>query len=241
MIHSGAFPDGRLPTEPAIALRLNASRGTVRRALAQLEHEGLIFRKHGSGTYINQAVLRIATRIDEVWDFAEMIRLAGYEPGVEHIETRLELASPLYQTKLNLNATAEVIAVANLFLASGRPVIYCLDVIPGHLVRQAYAPEELHGPIYTFLNRRCQQQVKYNVMDVQAVNAEAHISAFLKCRPGAALHYFDEVGYNPDNQPVLYSQEYYIPDVFCFQAVRRMMPAQPERPLPDYDPVPAGS
>ena len=225
MIHAGDFPDGRLPAEPAIALELQASRGTLRRALAQLEHEGLIFRKHGSGTYINQRVLRIATRMDEVWDFSEMIRLAGYEPGVQHIETRLEHPSPLYQSKLNIEASAEVIAVANLFLADQRPVIYCLDVVPGQLVRQAYAPEELHGPIYAFLKRRCHQQVSYNIAEVHAINADEGIAGFLKCRPGAALHYFDETGYNPAHQPILYSQEYYIPELFCFQTVRRMMPA----------------
>jgi GntR family transcriptional regulator len=230
MIHAGQFPLGRLPNEPTLAMDLKVSRGTIRRALAQLEHEGLIIRKHGSGTYINPVVLHITTRLDEVWDFAEMIRLARYEPGVQHIETRLEIASTLYQSKLNLDAAAEVIAVANLFLADRRPVIYCLDVIPGHLVRQAYAPEELHGPIYAFLYRRCHQQVSYNIAEVHPVNADASIAHLLKCRPGEALHYFDETGYNSQHQPVLYSQEYYLPDVFCFQVVRRMMPVQLDLP-----------
>jgi GntR family transcriptional regulator len=223
MIRSGAFPDDRLPTEPVLAKDLSASRGTVRRALAQLEHEGLIIRKHGSGTYINPAVLTINTRMDEVWDFSEMIRLAGYEPGVQHIETRLEPASPEYGDKLNLDAAAEVIAVANLFLADRRPVIYCLDVIPGHLVRQAYAPEELYGPVYTFLYRRCHQQVSYNIAEVCAVNADEILSGLLKCPLGTALHDFEEIGYNAENEPIIFSQEYYLPDVFCFQAVRRMM------------------
>ena len=226
MIHAGAFPDGRLPSEPALASELKVSRGTMRRAIEKLEHEGLIIRKHGSGTYINPVVLHISTRLDEVWDFTEMIRLAGFEPAVRHLETRLESASPLYQAKLNLDATAEVITVANLFLAGGRPVIYCTDIIPGHLVRQAYAPEELHGPIYTFLSKRCQQQVSYNIAEVHAVNAEPLVASALNCQPGAALHYFDETGYNALHQPVLYSQEYYIPDFFRFNTVRRMMAAQ---------------
>jgi GntR family transcriptional regulator len=223
LIYAGAFTEGRLPTEPAIAREFHASRGTVRRALAQLEHEGLLIRKHGSGTYINQAVQQISTRMDEVWDFSEMIRLAGYAPGVQHIATRLEPATPAVQSQLNLEATAEVIAVANLFLADSRPVIYCLDVIPGRLVRQAYAPEELHGPIYEFLRRRCGQQVSYNITAVQAVNAGAPIAGHLGCSPGAALHYFEEVGYNAEHEPILYSQEYYVPDAFAFKIVRRLM------------------
>jgi DNA-binding GntR family transcriptional regulator len=78
MIHAGVFPDGRLPTEPEIAGELKVSRGTLRRALAQLEHEG-VFRKHGSGTYISR-VLRITTAWMKCGIF-EMIHLSGYERG----------------------------------------------------------------------------------------------------------------------------------------------------------------
>lgn len=235
LIHSGSFPDGKLPTEPVLAKDLNASRGTVRRALAQLEHEGLIIRKHGSGTYVNQTIRTIDTRMDEVWDFAEMIRLAGYEPGVRHIETRLDVASPEFREKLNLDATMEVILVANLFLADRHPVIYCLDVIPGQLVRQAYAPEELHGPVYTFMYRRCQQQVSYNIAEICAVNADEKLAGLLECSPGTALHYFKETGYNAENEAIIYSQEYYLPDVFSFQSVRRMMSFPEKTSLPATD------
>lgn len=42
---------GRLPTERELSERLGAGRGAIRRALEVLEAEGLIWRKHGSGTY----------------------------------------------------------------------------------------------------------------------------------------------------------------------------------------------
>ncbi|MDO5620339.1 MAG: FadR/GntR family transcriptional regulator [Paracoccus sp. (in: a-proteobacteria)] len=43
---------GRLPTERELAERLGKGRRAIRRALEVLEAEGLIWRKHGSGTYI---------------------------------------------------------------------------------------------------------------------------------------------------------------------------------------------
>lgn len=43
---------GRLPTERELAERLDMGRRDIRRALEVLEAEGLIWRKHGSGTYI---------------------------------------------------------------------------------------------------------------------------------------------------------------------------------------------
>jgi GntR family transcriptional regulator len=229
LVQANAFPAGRLPSEPELAEQLGCARGTARRALAQLELEGLLIRRHGSGTYVNTAVQRIASRLEEVWDFAEMIRLAGHTPGVQHLETRLQLATEQEQARLGLPPGSEVIAVTNLFLADGRPVIHCLDVLPGALVRQAYAPEELHGPVYAFLQRRCQQSVSYNIAELCPVNARPALARVLGVRPGKALFYFEEVGYNPQHQAVLFSQEYYLPEIFNFQVVRRMMSASTER------------
>lgn len=46
--------DGRLPTERQLAAELGAGRRAVRRALTQLETEGLIWRKQGKGTFAGQ-------------------------------------------------------------------------------------------------------------------------------------------------------------------------------------------
>ncbi|MEL6206176.1 MAG: FCD domain-containing protein [Pseudomonadota bacterium] len=46
--------DGRLPTEREIAAELGCGRRAVRRALDQLEQEGLIWRRQGKGTFAGQ-------------------------------------------------------------------------------------------------------------------------------------------------------------------------------------------
>ncbi|WP_340107332.1 FadR/GntR family transcriptional regulator [Pikeienuella sp. HZG-20] len=46
--------DGRLPTERELVGRLGASRRAVRRAIAALESEGLVWRRQGKGTFAGQ-------------------------------------------------------------------------------------------------------------------------------------------------------------------------------------------
>ena len=46
---------GRLPAERALSERFSASRAAIRDVLAMLENEGLIERRHGSGTYATGA------------------------------------------------------------------------------------------------------------------------------------------------------------------------------------------
>lgn len=53
-IHAGVLPDGeRLPPERIMAQKLGIAVGTLRKALAILAEQGLLFRVQGSGNYIN--------------------------------------------------------------------------------------------------------------------------------------------------------------------------------------------
>jgi DNA-binding LacI/PurR family transcriptional regulator len=55
MLSSGVYSEGhKLPSENDLVERFGASRPTVRRALAQLETEGLVEKKMGSGTVVSQ-------------------------------------------------------------------------------------------------------------------------------------------------------------------------------------------
>lgn len=214
--------EGRLPSEPELTRLLGVSRATLRQALSQLESERIITRRHGVGTFVNRRVLNIGTRLDQVWDFQEMIQMAGYEPGVRHESLSLEPATDVLRATFALPAGEEVLTTTNLFLADDVPVIYCVDVIPARLVRMAYRDEELHGPVYRFLEERCHQRVDYNITQLLAIGAPELIAAHLQCKVGAPLHYFEEVGFNAFDEPIIYSEEYYAPSFFEFKIVRKL-------------------
>jgi len=47
------LPDRPMPSENALCERFGISRPTIRLVLAQLEHQGLIYRHHGKGTFVH--------------------------------------------------------------------------------------------------------------------------------------------------------------------------------------------
>jgi GntR family transcriptional regulator len=222
LINAHRVKDGRLPSEPELAQQLGVSRGTVRQALSELEREGLIQRRHGVGTFINERVLNVGSRLEEVWDFEEMITLSGYKSGVRHVSLSLEPAGDALAEKLSLECGEEVLVTANVFLADGVPVIYCVDILPAKLVESAYRQEELYGPVYTFLEKRCNQVVDYNITQIRPVVADEKLSILLECKVGDPLHFFEEVGFNREDLPIIYSEEYYCPEYFSFNIVRKM-------------------
>ena len=64
-ILSGEFrPKERLPAERTLAARWKVSRATVREAIAELAARGLLVRRQGDGTYLNDAEQRLGV---EVW------------------------------------------------------------------------------------------------------------------------------------------------------------------------------
>ncbi|MGB2965004.1 MAG: GntR family transcriptional regulator [Anaerolineales bacterium] len=222
-IKKDTFSGYRLPSEPELALKFDVSRNTIRQALTSLEAEGIINRKHGAGTFISQHVINIGNRLDEVWDFEEMIKNSGFSPSIQHVELSLIAPSELVTNKLSLSKGDEVLRTANIFLADEMPVIYCVDYIPARIIRSAYEENELYGPVYEFLKKRCHQLVEQNITEILSVISDNELSEFLSCAPGSPIHYFRELALNENDEPIMYSDEYYCPEHFSFYIVRKMI------------------
>lgn len=57
-------PGGRLPTERDLVMQFSAPRSAVRRALGQLEDEGLLIRQVGRGTFLSESATSGTVAID---------------------------------------------------------------------------------------------------------------------------------------------------------------------------------
>lgn len=57
-IFAGQFPDMRLPDERSLSETYQVSRSSIKRALTRMEHAGIIFKKRGSGTFINPLYIK---------------------------------------------------------------------------------------------------------------------------------------------------------------------------------------
>ena len=69
----------KLPSENALASRLEVSRETVRSALARLENEGLIVKVKGSGTFINKETAFMADMVKDFGGLKIGLILQGHD------------------------------------------------------------------------------------------------------------------------------------------------------------------
>ena len=98
---------GQLPPEKELAIRFSVNRHTVRRAIAELEAEGLVRTEHGRGTFILDGFINY--RLGKRTRFSENIRRLNMEPSREVLGIITEPAPSDVAKALGLKSGSPVI------------------------------------------------------------------------------------------------------------------------------------
>lgn len=128
-ISAGVYTKGqRIPTENELAQTFSVSRITVRKALKELEQEGLLVRRQGKGTFVADHSLR--RDILHNSSFTEICRSAGLTPGARTIKSVIEDATPSDVAELGIAPDSKVIALERIRYADGIPVAIEFSRLP---------------------------------------------------------------------------------------------------------------
>jgi len=212
---------GRIPGEVELANQFGVSRGTVRQALSMLEREGAILRRQGDGTYANHYVLRIAARVENAYEFMELIRETGFDAELEVVGIEWAEATEDEADRLKVEAGDLLLVVSKVFCADGSPAIYCVDKLPTSLILESYEADELANPIFDFMERRCHIRVDYMLSQIVPRVAVAEIAERLELEPGTPGLEFVETSYSDANEPVLVSNIFYSDSLIRFAVFRK--------------------
>lgn len=213
----------RLPPESVLAESFGISRTQLRDILSLLEREGIITRRHGVGTIINRHVLDARTRMDLEVEFLDMIRMNGYRADVAFVRIFEDEADETVAARLNIAEGAPVLRIVRLCTADDRPAIYCEDLIDKRLARGEYTIQDLKLPIFHFLKDFCDVDPYMDLADIRPVVADEGLSGIFQVPPGAPLLNIDEVDYDINGKPVLFSKEYFADGIFRHTVMRKKL------------------
>lgn len=143
-------PHDKMPSERILAEHFGVTRTTVRHALNQLEHDGLIYRQHGSGTFVAEP--RIIKALD-LTSFSIDMASRGLTPGSKVLETAVVEASSAVAFALAVPPGAAVVHLTRLRTADARPM--CLEdlYLPAELVPDLLE-QDLSQSLYALLENR---------------------------------------------------------------------------------------
>jgi GntR family transcriptional regulator len=141
-------PSARLPGERDLAEEWQVSRMTLRAAVDELVAEGLLERRHGSGTYV---VLRPVLRMLGLTSFTQDMLERGLTPSSRIREFRIDEADQALAERLQVKAGAPIHFISRLRCGSGEPM-----AIENVRLPVALAPDltrsDLEGSLYQVLS-----------------------------------------------------------------------------------------
>jgi GntR family transcriptional regulator len=221
-ILSGKFaPGSQLPPEFDLMAQLGVSRTTLREALKRLEEQGLIIRRRGRGTYVRER--SIVKDLSLNFGISEMITQAGFTPGVRSAALRHEPAPPEVALALAIPEGAPLVVIERVRTADERPVVWSRDMLPAaELEPRRLTTEDLATrSLYASLSDLFHIRVARGVAQLTPIIASAELAAPLAVRRGTPLLRMAQTDFDVNDQPVLYSVEYHLPDAFVFLVNRK--------------------
>lgn len=209
-VQQGEFAVGdALPSERDIAERMAVSRVTVRKAIDLLMREGVLSRKHGSGTYI-------APRIEQpsslLAGFSEDLRRRGLVAGSVWLEKSTDTASPDEVIAFGLAVNARVKRFRRIRTANGEPLALEHAIIP-----EAYLPDHdsVADSLYAALDAVGSKPVT-GLQRVTASLASEDEAQHLGVPGGAAVLRIERRGYLADGTMVELTRSAYRGDRYDF-------------------------
>ncbi|NUZ06598.1 GntR family transcriptional regulator [Piscinibacter koreensis] len=198
-IVQGTYPAGSaLPTEESLVALFGVARATVRRALADLENEGLVQRRHGRGTFVrgDPPVHGMNTP-----SYLDLLRQTAQTSSVRVLAVETVEPPGWVRSALGLAPDARAVRANRMRLAGETPL----------MVTEAWVPLDIGSRITaSALRKRAMYEVLMDqgvefgrvVQQISAEAADPRKAQLLACEVGTALIRLTRLLHDRSGRPI---------------------------------------
>lgn len=220
-IKSGAYKEKqKLPSEFDLAKELGVSRATLREALRILEEESVVIRRHGVGTFVNSKPL-FSSGIEQLSSITDMIASVGKKPGTVFLSSSTTSLTEEEKEKFRSEEGFEALTIERVRTADGEPVVYCVDKLAKEVLTDL--SEYTEESLLTVIHNNTHKRITYAIAHIEPIGYHSKISPILQCEPETALLVLKQMHYDQNDEPILYSINYFRADKFSFHVLRKRM------------------
>lgn len=197
---AGVFQPGQqLPPEPALCQQFGVSRITLRRAVSDLEREGLLQRVQGRGTFVRVQNARAPEVRGE--GYIEDLRHLAADTTVKVLELNEVAATPRVAERLQLPPGAPVQRSVRVRARQGQPMVLLTAWVPLALAASITRADLARRSLNQLLAQRG-VRVGRLVQEIGATLADPLQAERLQVEVGSALIVVDRLVHDQAGQPV---------------------------------------
>jgi DNA-binding GntR family transcriptional regulator len=218
-ISSNNWPEHyKLLAETDLASTLGVSRGTVRKAIAELMVEGLLVQIHGRGTFVSSPRLE-QPLADRLVTFSE--DLIGKNVPFETIVLEQAIVQPAQRiaSLLSTGPDAEILYLKRVRLVRGMPLIFLKNHVVLSHCEKLRSVDFTRVRLFQALEDICGLQLDWARRTFEAQAATGEVAEMLKIAPCDPVMYLEQVMYLQGGAPIELSDLWLVGNHFRLSAI----------------------
>ena len=225
LVERGALSTGdALPSERDLSAATQLSRVTVRKAIEKLLSEGVLSRRHGSGTFVAR---RIEQPLSVLAGFSEDIQSRGRDPGSNWLSKILARPTPEEAMAVGVRPNETVVRLSRVRTADGEPLAIEHTVVPAALLPST---DLVGASLYAALAERGHRPAT-GIQHLRAALASHEEARLLLVPAGSAILRIERRSFLENGRPVEFTRSAYRGDRYDFVATMTSIGRwPPERP-----------
>jgi len=216
-----------IPSERQLTRELGVSRLTVRAALDELVREGLLMRRHGSGTFVSEP--KIAQELT-MTSFTEDMRRRGMRPTSRTIELKTVAAGARLGRFLNVSPSEPTMVAKRLRLADGETMAIETLHVPSRLVPGLTGKDLETQSFYELLSERYGITIAGGVQQIEPTVTNEEESEALGVPLHSPAFLFERTSRSADGKTVEFVRSIYRGDRYVL--VSELTPQTPRTGVP---------
>ena len=207
-ITTGTYPPGgQLPSQRELCAYYAASHMTVRRAIDELLHEGVITSIPGRGLFAAQP--REQAEISPLQSFSADMAARGLRPSSSILDATITNASTVIATVLGLAPGAPVVSLRRLRKANSQPIAIQTAYLPAAYCPGLLEQDLANGSLFNLLRERYHLRFGASSSTVTCALADDDTAGLLGLALPAAVLLTEQRTLLDDGRPIEYVRSAY--------------------------------
>lgn len=202
-ILANQYPGMKLPDERSLSASYKVSRSSIKRALGVLAQQGIIFKKRGSGTFINPLYLKNRSLFryeGSNLGVTDSFKFGDKKQSIKLMDYQVIPTSKDLQQDLFLEDNDFVYKVKRLRLIDDQPFIIETGYIPIKII-PTLSPDIVKSSIFNYLETAKGKRVTKSFMSISVAPSKADDQRLLKLKPTEPVAIMEGVFFLDDGTP----------------------------------------